>query len=109
MLDTDNGKNTTWLKFVGSFLLCSQRRVSLLFMAKLEYYLEILIYQLKDLTKKNLFLKKSKTMDAFVQKIQLDEHGKFCGYARGYVMFATMDMLIYGNVFLYDHNNILLK
>jgi hypothetical protein len=27
MLDTDNGKNTTWLKFVGSFLLCSPRKV----------------------------------------------------------------------------------
>jgi hypothetical protein len=38
--------------------------------------------------KKNIFKKKSKTIDALVQKIQLDEHGKF----RGYVMFATMDM-----------------
>jgi hypothetical protein len=58
--------------------------------AKLEYFLEILIYQLKDLTK-NGFLKKSKMIDALVQKIQLDEHGKF----RCYVMFATMDMPIY--------------
>jgi hypothetical protein len=34
--------------------------------------------------------KKSKMIDALVQKIQLDEHGKF----RYYVMFATMDMLM---------------
>jgi hypothetical protein len=40
---------------------------------------------------KNIFKKKGKTIDALVQKIQLDEHGKF----RYYVMFATMDMLIY--------------
>jgi hypothetical protein len=91
MLDTDNGKNTTWLKFFGSFLLCSQRRVGCRFMVKLEYLLEILIYQLKDLTKKKRFLKKSKTIDALVQKMQLDEHGKF----RCYVMFATMDMPIF--------------
>jgi hypothetical protein len=43
--------------------------------------------------KKN-FKKKSKTIDALVQKIQLDEHGKF----RCYVMFATMDMLIYCSI-----------
>jgi hypothetical protein len=41
--------------------------------------------------KKNVFFKKSKTIDALVQKIQLNEHGKF----RCYVMFATMDMPIY--------------
>jgi hypothetical protein len=41
--------------------------------------------------KKNVFKKKSKMIDALVQKIQLDEHGKF----RCYVMFATMDMPIY--------------
>jgi hypothetical protein len=35
--------------------------------------------------------KKSKTIDALVQKIQLDEHGKF----RYYVILATMVMLIY--------------
>jgi hypothetical protein len=40
--------------------------------------------------KKNVFLKKSKTIDVLIQKIQLDEHGKF----RSYVMFATMDMPI---------------
>jgi hypothetical protein len=41
--------------------------------------------------KKNVFKKKSKTIDALVQNIQLDEHGKF----RYYIMFATMDILIY--------------
>jgi hypothetical protein len=65
------------------------------FLAKLEYLLEILIHRLKDLTKKNVFLKKSKTIHALVQKIQLDEHGKL----HYYVMFATMDMLIYQSSF----------
>jgi hypothetical protein len=46
---------------------------------------------LKDLTKKNVFKKKRKTIDALVQKIQLNEHGNF----RCYVMFATMDMPIH--------------
>jgi hypothetical protein len=41
--------------------------------------------------KKKSLKKKSKMNDALVQKIQLDEHGKF----RCYVMFATMDMPIY--------------
>jgi hypothetical protein len=41
--------------------------------------------------KKKKRLKKSKTIHALVQKIQLDEHGKF----RYYVMFAKMDMPIY--------------
>jgi hypothetical protein len=41
--------------------------------------------------KKKVSYKKSKMINALVQKIQLDEHGKF----RYYVMFATMDISIY--------------
>jgi hypothetical protein len=77
MLDTDNGKSTTWLKLFGCFLFCSKRRVFLRFVAKLKYFLEILKHRLKDLTKKS-FKKKSKAIDALVQKIQLEEHGNFC-------------------------------
>jgi hypothetical protein len=54
------------------------------FLAKLEYFLKILI------NRERFFRKKSNTIDALVQKIQLDENGKF----RYYVMFATMDMPI---------------
>jgi hypothetical protein len=53
-------------------------------LAKVEYFLKILIHQLKYLTKK------SNTIDDLVQKTQLDEHGKFSYY----VMLATMDMPI---------------
>jgi hypothetical protein len=54
--------------------------------------------------KKNVFKKKSKTIDALVQKIQLNEHGNF----RCYVMFATMDMPIYGllMVFFVANNDV---
>jgi hypothetical protein len=38
-----------------------------------------------------MFATEGKTIDALVEKIQLDDYGKF----RYYVMFATMDMLIY--------------
>jgi hypothetical protein len=44
-----------------------------------------------DRSDKKVSYKKSKMINALVQKIQLDEHGKF----RYYVMFATMDMSIY--------------
>jgi hypothetical protein len=58
MLDTDNTKSTTWLKFFGCFLLCSQRRLFLRFLAKLEYFLDILIHRLVDLTKKSKIIDK---------------------------------------------------
>jgi hypothetical protein len=53
--------------------------------------------------KKKCFLKKRKTIDALVQKIQLDEHGKF----RYDVIFAAMDMLISEHSNLLCHNIVL--
>jgi hypothetical protein len=89
MIDTDNGKSTTWLKFFGCFLLCLQRTV----LAKLRILFGNPDTSIKRSHKKKnvFFFKKSNTIDALIQKIQLDEHGKF----RYYVMLATMDMLIY--------------
>jgi hypothetical protein len=85
MLDTDNGKSTTCLKFFGCFLIY--------FFAvfdKTRIILENSETPTKKSHKKNIFKKRSNTIDPLVQKIQLNEHCKFPYY----VMFATMDMPI---------------
>jgi hypothetical protein len=91
MLDTDNGKSITWLKFFGCFLLCSQRRFFFAVFGQTRILLGNTDTPIERSHKKKSF-KKSKTIDALhsalIQKIQLDEHGKF----RYYVIFATMDM-----------------
>jgi hypothetical protein len=81
-----NGKNTTWLKFFVCFLLCLQRRVFFAVYGKTTLLLGNPDTPIEKSHKKKRVKKKSKTIDVLVQKI-----GKF----RFYVMFATMDMLIY--------------
>jgi hypothetical protein len=74
------------------------------FLAKLEYFLKILVQRLKDFTKKNK--KKSNTFNALVQKIQLDEHGKY----RYYFMFVTMNTLskIYNSIEIQKKNHLIM-
>jgi hypothetical protein len=69
MLDTDNGKSTTWLKFYGCFLLCCNLGFFLAVFGKIRIFLGNPDTPIEiSHQKKTFFKKNSKTIDVLVQK-----------------------------------------